>query len=337
MKSKLGAALVCLLFAVPFGGVGAGASWVLVRMLQDGHRAQEWVRAKATVESYGQGKVDYRYRFNGVEYRGNRLGANPIGGTDDIDSWHDDMNAMLSAAQSGEKPLTVWVNPENPSESMVDREIRWKLVLFTIPFALGFGGVGLGALYVMVRTLFARSSELEAEPDPLARVQAGGGTGVFGIWVFAFFWNVISFPIAFLAVPDAVANGEWLVLLVLIFPLIGVLLLWGAINSTLAAIRARFARNDAALPVVPVASHRADGFARGMIDDPRAAAADASAIDTMDDGLPAPPDPMLAELEKLSGKKLTEQQRAELAKMDPKVRAMMTKVAGWVGKMKVPQ
>ena len=38
--AKLGAALVCLLFAIPFGGVGVGASYVVYRMIADSHRAR---------------------------------------------------------------------------------------------------------------------------------------------------------------------------------------------------------------------------------------------------------------------------------------------------------
>ena len=58
------------------------------------------------------------------------------------------------------------------------------------------------------------------------------------LWVFAFFWNVVSFPIAILVVRDVVtANGEWVALLVLLFPLIGVLVLWAAIASTVSLLR----------------------------------------------------------------------------------------------------
>ena len=271
MKARLGAALLCLLFAVPFGGVGAGATWVLVRMLQDAQGAEDWVRVQAKVESFGNGKVSYRYRYNGVDFHGERLGANPIGGTDDIDSWHDDMNAMLAQAQAGEKPLMVWVNPAQPSESMVDREIRWKLVLFIIPFALGFGGVGVGAFLMLLLMVFTPTREVAAEPGTTVEVPAEKGSGVMGLWVFTFFWNVISFPIAMLVVPSAIEGGEWFALLVVIFPLIGVLMLWSAIATTIKAIGARFGAKPEAEFEMPAtsAAPRHEGFAHGMIDDPR--------------------------------------------------------------------
>ncbi len=246
MKAKLGAALLCLVFAVPFGGIGAGASWVLGRMIYDGQRAEDWVRVKATVDSYdrGAGSVTYRYMFDGVEHRGDRLGANPIGGTDDIDGWHDGMATLITAAQDGSKPLTVWVNPDNPSESMVDRTVRWKLGAFIVPFAFGFGGVGLVALWIFLRTLVR----------PAAAVARPANDGV---------------------------------------------------------------------------------FARGMLDDaPASRAGGAAAIDTFDTGIPPLPDPAVNEIEKLAGKQLDARQREALAKLSPQNRARVTKVAGWLGKIK---
>jgi hypothetical protein len=262
--AKLGAALVCLVFAAAFGGVGAGASYAIYRMVADGQRAQEWVGVKADVDSFGSGKVEYHYTFRDARYRGNRLGVNPFGGTDDIDSWHADKFAMFSQAKTAKKPITVWVNPDDPSESMVDRDVRWKLVFFALPFALGFGGVGVGALYVMLRTLVGSS-------EPSQAATSGRGMGLAGAWIFAFFWNVISFPAAIFLVTDAIHKGEWMWLLLLILPLIGLLLLWGAITATWRAIRARLTRAPELPRLVPQRAAN-DGFARDL-------------IDTADDGL----------------------------------------------------
>jgi hypothetical protein len=291
--AKLGAALVCLLFAIPFGGVGAGASYAVYRMVTDSHRAAEWVRVKAFVDSFSSGKVQYHYTFRDTQYRGDRLGVNPYGGTDDIDSWHDDKFAMFSHAQMRKEPITVWVNPENPAESMVDRDVRWKLVFFAMPFALGFGGVGVGAIYMFFRALLGSS-----QTDAGSAIRAsGGGMSLAGAWIFAFFWNVISIPAAVFLVTDAIHKGEWMWLVLLILPLIGLLLLWGAITATFRAIRARFTR-EPELPRLVPQRRTNDGFARGMIGDAPALAGGA-AIDTFDTGMPPRPDPTIAELGKV--------------------------------------
>jgi hypothetical protein len=330
---RLGAALVCLLFAVPFGAVGVGASWLLGRMVYDHQRSAEWVRVKATVDSFSRGKVQYRYRMGDVEYRGDRLGLNPLEGRDSIDSWQADMFNMLSAAKTAKKPIMVLVNPDNPAESMVDRTLRWKLVAFALPFALGFGAVGVGALFMFFRTLVR---------DPDAPAQPTRSRGILAAWLFAFMWNVISFPIAIAVIPGAWDDGQWGVMFVLIFPLIGVLLLWGAISTTIKAIGDMF-RREPELPTLLVPKAAApmnDGvFARGMLGDTRPAAtgAVAASIDAGDDGLPPPPDPAIARFEKLSGKSLTAAEREQLDKMSPATRAVMGKLEGWLGRVKEAQ
>ncbi len=243
MKEKLTSALFCLVFVLAFGGIGAGASYVIGATIRDGLAARDWVRVKADVEIFGEGRVIYRYMVDGKRYSGDRLGTNILGGTDDVDGWHDDIEAWLRDAKTAGKPITVFVNPDNPSESMVDREIRWKLLVFFSPFALGFGGVGLGALWMMYRTLLPDATPARAKSKAGKRNTPDSSLGI--LWVFAFFWNVISFPIALLAIPQMLADGQWLGLLVGIFPLIGVVMLYAAIAATIRAVRGKKA------PVLP--------------------------------------------------------------------------------------
>jgi hypothetical protein len=128
----------------------------------------------------------------------------------------------------------VYVNPQEPAQAVIDRDVRWKLVMFLTPFALGFGGVGVGALWMLPRVLRdSPDKDRPKEPKPLARtVSSNMRGGMLGVWLFAFFWNAISMPVAFMFVPEKVREGEWAALIVLIFPLVGVLLLVYAIKST---------------------------------------------------------------------------------------------------------
>jgi hypothetical protein len=302
------------------------------------------------VDASDHGKASYRYTFQGREYKGDRLGTEILGGTDNLDSWHDDMADMLATARKEGKPITVFVNPDNPSESMIDRAIRWNLMLMFLPFALGFGGVGVGALWFMARALRGDPPERVG-----TRVTTGGG-GVLGVWVFAFFWNAISMPIALLVVPHVIETEEWAGLLVLIFPLIGVLMVWGAISQTIAAIRRRGMPAEVPLPepAASVAHGTSTLFARGMIKEDHAAASPAMAsapapsIRSFDavlgdepGSVTPPPAPSAAEpnLEgvlKLFDKdaKLTPQQRAALAKLTPEQKAMIGKLSNWAPSMR---
>ena len=255
MREKLKTVMACLLFALPFGGVGAGAAYVIGKAIYDGHRASDWVRVKADLQGFGNGNIDYSYVFNGQRYHGDRLGTNPIGGTDNVDSWHEDVDAHLSEARSQSKPIMVWVNPDNPSESMFDRQIRWKLMLFASVFAFGFGGVGVGALAFAAVSLLPRR----------VRRKAGKAesTGLGIIWAFAFFWNVIAFPTALLAIPQMWEEGNFVGFLVLIFPLIGLFLAWCALKMTWDYLRRGRAKlvldRDEIAAGDPVAGHVAFG------------------------------------------------------------------------------
>jgi hypothetical protein len=236
VKDKLAAALFALLFAVVFGGVGVFATWVIAATIHDGLRARDWVRVKAYVESLEGSEVRYRYTFQGREYSGSRLGASPLGGSDNVDDWSADLQDRLAAAKSESRPITVLVDPEKPSDSMVDATIRWNFLVFLVPFSLGFGAVGMGALYALTRVLGGKS----AKRDPAHRgvgIASDARSGIIGLWAFAFLWNVISFPIALLFVPQLINDGEWVGLLVVLFPLIGLFLVWTAIKATWAYLR----------------------------------------------------------------------------------------------------
>lgn len=184
----------------------------------DAYRAREWILVSAIVDRFKDQRVSYRYKVGGREYTGSRVGTMVLsGGKDSIDGWSDDMEALLTNAVNEKKPVLVHVNPDNPAESMVNTDIRWAPLVFFVPFALGFGGVGLGALVMMFRTFFP------------AR---GPSSGLATTWFFAVLWNAIAMPISFLFVPRIIAEGEWLGLFILVFPLIGVLILWGALYAT---------------------------------------------------------------------------------------------------------
>ena len=223
-QGRVAMAFFLLLFALAFGAVGAFASWAIGVTVHDGWRARDWVKVAADVDGYDAGEIQYRYRIDGREYSGRRLTVSPLGGEDGIS---EELHSRLAEARAARRPITVFVNPEAPAESMVDRDVHWTTIVFMLPFALGFGGVGLGALWGVWRVVRPEPAK-KAGP----RVKSDGASALGTTWVFAFFWNVIAFPIAIAVLMEAIPDGEWLALLVLLFPLIGLLILFGAIAGT---------------------------------------------------------------------------------------------------------
>ena len=234
VKSRLGAAIGALACLTLFGGAGAFFAWAIGATIHDGLRAGDWVRVKANVERVEVGQATYSYEWQGKRYVGDRAGTFVLGGSSEVDDWDDRMDALLTAAVERKQPITAWVNPENPAESMIDREIRWKLLLVFVPFAIGFGGAGLAAFYLIGRQALGLQQTGGSVPwlKPQAR------QALFQ-WAVTLVWNAVSLPIALIAIPSLYASGEWFpIVLLVIFPLFGVLMLWSALASTVAVLRA---------------------------------------------------------------------------------------------------
>jgi len=241
IKSRLGAAAAAFAFLICFGGIGAFAAWAIGATIHDGMRAREWVRVKANVERIESGTTTYSYQWQDKRYFGDRSGTFALGGSSEVDDWDYRMEALVTEALQQKKPITTWVNPDNPKESMIDREIRWKLLLVFLPFAVGFGAAGITAFVLIGRDALPQKARPKGVPKgsyagvPLLKPRAR--QALFQ-WAVAFVWNAVSLPVALLGIPSLYAEGAWFPLvLVAIFPLIGALIVWGAIASTWAALR----------------------------------------------------------------------------------------------------
>ena len=233
VKRRLGYLLGALGFLAAFGAVGIFAAYLAITTVVDGVRARDWPQVPAKVLSVGENSATYAYEYNGVKHTGDRLGSFWLGGSSDVDDWDQRMAAKLEEAHASGKPLMAYVNPANPKVAMLDPEIRWKLLMFCLPFALGFGGVGIGGfLFFMIRALGLDSISTQPMFKPKTRE-------MFTQWFFGILWNAVAMPIAFLFIPQMYAQGEWFpIIFVAIFPLIGVLVLWGALITTWHVIRA---------------------------------------------------------------------------------------------------
>ena len=161
------------LFAMPFAAAGLGILlFMTAPMVYDWARMQTWhsVPAQveaATLQSHKPSKggtahsiaVRYRYQVGGVEYTGSR--ASLTTRADNIGSFQEQLGHRLQGAERTGEPVTVWVNPAQPTESIVDRSLRPGLLALQLGLALAFGGFGGHLLVRMGRTMWVR---LRAQP-----------------------------------------------------------------------------------------------------------------------------------------------------------------------------
>ena len=135
--------------------------------LVDWARAQQWQATPAIVESTatlwepGQEgaaahgvEVRFRYTVQGQEYRGQRASLHT--GNDNASLYYQQLGERLEAAQRAGTPVRMWVNPAQPTESIVDRSLRPGLLALQLGLALAFGGFGGHLLVRMGRTMWGR-------------------------------------------------------------------------------------------------------------------------------------------------------------------------------------
>ena len=156
------------LFAVPFAAAGLGILlFMTAPMVYDWARMQAWhsVPAQveaATLQSHKPSKggtahsiaIRYRYQVGGVEYTGSR--ASLTTRADNIGSFQEQLGHRLQGAERTGEPVTGWVNPAQPAESIVDRSLRPGLLALQLGLALAFGGFGGHLLVRMGRTMWGR-------------------------------------------------------------------------------------------------------------------------------------------------------------------------------------
>lgn len=241
MKSKLG---LTLFFGAFFAaGVGFFAFSALP-MITTWHAAKTWKEVPAqlisqelkTVRSDDsttyQAMAEYRYQAFGNSYTSTRVAV--AGGTDNIGSFHQDLASKLRSIANNGGDLTIWVNPDDPSESLIDRSLRIPLLLFQSIFLLVFGGVGAGGIIYSFKkakkhqdlanvdtTTPWLSKQYWASPIKLSNAKSGS----MAIGFFALVWSVISLAPLIMGIQE-LQTGNKLALIAFIFPAIGLGLIY---------------------------------------------------------------------------------------------------------------
>ncbi len=248
MKGRLLLGLV----ALPFAGFGTWMAWSVGADLAAAAAMRDWRPVEARVSAGGyrthtgddsdtwEAWATYTYDVDGRRYSGGRVQL--ARGSDNIGRYQQRLgNRLAEAARTGD-PMTVYVDPQNPSDAIVDRDVRWGLAGFKSIFFLLFGGIGYGMLYAAFRA--------KADPDPQApeyrdapwrlntdwqgpAIRSGSRAAMWGAWAFAGLWNLVSAPLPFLLYEEVVENENYLALVGLLFTVIGIGLLVWAIRRTL--------------------------------------------------------------------------------------------------------
>lgn len=240
------------LFALPFLGVGIWAFISIVGTLVEWVDMQGWESVQAqvlsggysthsgddsdTYEAYGV----YEYSYHGREYKNDRV---MIGsGSDNVGDFQQDLGRKLERAAAQQVSVDAYVNPDNPSEAVISRDIRWGMIGFKSIFMIVFGGFGLGAFVVLLRApkekdltlpIYKESPWLANDDWQGGEIRSNAKSAMYFMWGFTIFWNVICAPLSFLLYDEVREKGNYPALIGLLFPLVGMGLLVRSIRQTL--------------------------------------------------------------------------------------------------------
>ncbi len=108
-------------------------------------------------------------------------------------------------------------------------------------FVIVFGGFGFAMVYFSFKskkeTIHSQAEQMQPwlmrSEWKNGEIKSGAKTGMVAAWGVSIFWNAISFPAAIAALPEIMEKREYKALAVLVFPLIGLGLLYWAVKKTL--------------------------------------------------------------------------------------------------------
>tara|TARA_R110002073_G_scaffold336505_1_gene534241 strand:- start:34362 stop:36050 length:1689 start_codon:yes stop_codon:yes gene_type:complete len=220
-------------FGIPFLLAGLGVIiFGPLATFYEHFNSSEWERVPVhlsdiRVESHqGDDSTTYSIEANySYQYRGQRYAASRVGydvGNDNIGNDHHSIVGDIRRQQA-RGTLRAWVNPDAPHESYLLRQLRWKKILFMGLFGLIFSVAGGG---IMLAGKLRTGEKVNGKEVIYSSER-------HGFWLFAFMAFMfigISLP-PVLAIVDEIRKGNWLILVVLLFPLAGIWLAYMAWKS----------------------------------------------------------------------------------------------------------
>ena len=143
-------AIPAILFGLMFAGGGVFfLSVTALPVWQDWHAMKRWHSAQAALISVQGGenytRANYRYEYNGTVYERDRVYIADF--NDNIGPYHKNLYSRLKDHQRTQSPITVWVDPANPGQSVIDRDMRWGLFALMAGFCSIFVLVGVAVAW----------------------------------------------------------------------------------------------------------------------------------------------------------------------------------------------
>jgi len=165
----------------------------------------------------------YSYRFRGTVFESSRVSLSDS--SDNIGSYWQDLYRQLSQMKKYERAVAL-VNPDDPGEAYLDRTFRWGKVIFSSVFLVMFGGVGGLFAWLSLQRSKGRVERLQDEAQ--AGIACDQKSASWFLAGFGGLFFLVGIGFSALALPQAIRNGEYAALLILLFVFIGAGILYYA-------------------------------------------------------------------------------------------------------------
>jgi len=199
--------------------------------------SSDWVSVPVAIHSldlkkhYGDAttysiEASYSFEYLGARYTND--GVSLSSDSDNIGKYWQNLYTSLQYDQSINE-TSAFVNPNNPEESVLDRTIRWKSLIFGSMFLLLFCGMGGLITWASLRKGATREERLSNE-----RLNGIPSDEKYAHWAIGGFGSIFFiFGASFSAIilPDAIRDGEYGALFVLVFVAIGIAIMGYAVKS----------------------------------------------------------------------------------------------------------
>ena len=232
-----------LLFGLVFATLGVYVAYVSAGKMAIGYlTSTNWVEVPATLHSIKlerkSGEIityyvtgNYSYRFNGSRYSNNRISLSS-GRSDNIGTYWQGLERRLQKDRRSNE-ASAFVNPNNPSQSVLDRTFRWGKILFGSLFLLLFGGFGtvtiLSSIYELpINNFRSNRKQKEKQKNGIKSHEKWEG---WLLLVFGSLFFSVGMAHTIASLPKALEREEYAGLLILLFVFIGAgVMIYGIIS-----------------------------------------------------------------------------------------------------------
>lgn len=228
-------------FLIPFGSIFAAVGLLMIKPLlvdpmQKTQAAKTWNEVPATVVSSKVKSHDsddgttyspyiaYRYVVDGSEYFGDQYTF--MGGS----SSGYDGKAEIIRRYPRNMEFTVFVNPDNPSESVINREASWTLLFGLIPLVFAAAGIAIIIAGFRAKGGSTPLDQKQAGEHVVALKGKSPKAKAVGLTLFAGIWGGAIFLIL---------KSDAPILFPIVFGLFGIAIAAGAVHAVLATFNPR--------------------------------------------------------------------------------------------------